>query len=220
MNFHQPWAAQRRASPPAPASIAGQRSPNSASTSFAARAMICLAGAPSGEISRVRSGEALLTMGDPGVSGHVVGLIGPGDLLGLSFGGKQICNVRALSPVTLEPVFDPADPLMIAGVIEQLHASFLRSARLAGLEASARLADFFVSWAEKRLPRLSRRDATARGLDLHVPLKRFELASYLCMSGETLSRELKSLRTARLIETPNPHTIRLLDFDALRRWGA
>ena len=49
---------------------------------------------------------------------------------------------------------------------------------------------------------------------------RTELAEYLSLSIETVSRQLKQLRTMGAVETMGRRKVRILDWDALNRLAA
>jgi len=52
---------------------------------------------------------------------------------------------------------------------------------------------------------------------IYVPMHRFDIADYLGLSPETVSRVLHRLRKLKLIEMPSLHIIVVLDSTGLKR---
>ena len=55
---------------------------------------------------------------------------------------------------------------------------------------------------------------------IELPLSRTELAEYLSLSIETVSRQLKQLRSMEAIETMGRRKVRILDWATLNRLAA
>ena len=183
-----------------------------------ARRMLHEAGSRADALCRTVSGDVLVSMTTLRGDKAIVAILGPGDLVGLSIDGRYICSEQALTPLTLRKLDSESAPDIHRQLLRQFKASLHRATALTTLTALERLADFFVLWAERqvedgRLPKEPHEDA----LDLHLPIQRGELANHLAMTGEHISRSLGELRQRCLIETPNPTTIRIIDFEGL--WG-
>ena len=56
----------------------------------------------------------------------------------------------------------------------------------------------------------------AGGTSTNVPMNRQDIADYLSLTMETVSRTLSRLKTERVIAIPNQHRLELKDVDALR----
>lgn len=176
------------------------------------RTMIFTAGAAAGPLFRILGGEALLSLGPTAGQACAVAILETGDIAGLPLDGRHFCNVMSLTAIRLERLIEPRLSDIAEASLGLLHDSYSRSARFADRDAPERLADFLLERAA-RSPSFPEKRST---IDVHAPLKRFELASYLCMTGETLSRSIRSLRERGLIETPSASVFRLIDPGALR----
>lgn len=78
---------------------------------------------------------------------------------------------------------------------------------LGRLNANEKLASFLVDMA--------RRQDADRSVDL--PMQRSDIADYLGLTFETVSRVLRIFRDAGLISTPNPSVVEILDLRGLER---
>lgn len=80
--------------------------------------------------------------------------------------------------------------------------------------SEARVAAFLVMLAERRL----RRNGTQTdGIEVSLPMSRLDIADYLGLSRETVSRRLNELKSLGLIGLPDTHTAQINRFDGLRR---
>jgi CRP-like cAMP-binding protein len=80
--------------------------------------------------------------------------------------------------------------------------------------SEARVAAFLVMLAERRL---RRQGPNADGLEVSLPMSRLDIADYLGLSRETVSRRLNELKSLGLIGLPDTHTAQINRFDGLRR---
>jgi len=80
--------------------------------------------------------------------------------------------------------------------------------------SEARVAAFLVMLAERRV---HQRDEAAKGIEVNLPMSRLDIADYLGLSRETVSRRLNELKSLGLIELPDTHTAQINRFDGLRR---
>lgn len=77
--------------------------------------------------------------------------------------------------------------------------------------ATERIASFLVDIAARiGIPR-------DNGITVILPMKRDDIADYLGLNAETVSRQLSKLRTAGLLDLPKPGHLRIKDPDALSR---
>lgn len=80
--------------------------------------------------------------------------------------------------------------------------------------SESRVAAFLVMLAERRL---RRQNISAQGLEVSLPMSRLDIADYLGLSRETVSRRLNELKSLGLIGLPDTHTAQINRFDGLRR---
>src|SRR5260221_2442636 len=83
---------------------------------------------------------------------------------------------------------------------------------LGRITATEKVSSFLLTMAE----RLS--DQTLDRVDL--PISRYDIADYLGLSVETVSRSLTSLKNRGLIALSGPRSVRIIDRDALEEGGA
>lgn len=158
----------------------------------------------------------------------VLGLSGPGDLLG------EISAVsdapRSASATALEPArgsvvsvpdlraFLAAHPhatlSLLAMTLRRLYSADQRRLEFATAESLARVASRLVELAER-----FGEQRENRAIEVALPITQEELASWSASSREAAARSLRTLRELRLIET---HRMRLtvLDLDGLRLHSA
>lgn len=85
--------------------------------------------------------------------------------------------------------------------------------RLGAMEKVAR----FILWqCNKDHPGCINQTSQQTKQLVHMPLKREEIAGFLGMTIETVSRNMSKLRTDGIIEMPNAKDIRITDIDRLR----
>lgn len=81
--------------------------------------------------------------------------------------------------------------------------------------SEARVAAFLVMLAERRKRRDTRDDR--QEIEVRLPMSRLDIADYLGLSRETVSRRLNDLQGLGLIDLPDTHTANITEFDGLRR---
>ena len=203
-----------------------------------------LAGALRAEGRRVRfrRGQALFTEGDvadrvfviergwvlvtsiaPGGREIVLGLRGPGDVIGdLSALDGEPRSATALAAGEVEATVAPgsvltralSDPAAAMELLRVL-AARLRDADRKRLEFAALDTLGRVAW---RLHELSERfgEDTADGIEVELPLSQEQLASWCGASREATVKALATLRTLGCISTGRRNVL-IRDLDALRR---
>lgn len=152
---------------------------------------------------------------------QVTGFLLPADFLGLPSRGEHPYSVEALSDSVvrcfprerLEGLFDRMPALrdrfraMIDQQMRQAQEQFLLLGRKTSDE---RLASFLLD-LENRFARIG--DPTRPML---LPMNRSEIAQYLGVTLETVSRSFTRLKRQELIELPKPDRVSLLQHEALR----
>lgn len=160
-------------------------------------------GGEPGDIFFIEEGLAKLARMDGNGRQQILGLRGPGWLLGAAFvlaGRSHPASVVAVTPCTLRRLSREAFLEMMAeqsGLSWHVHRMHSREV----LSQSHHMADLGGKTARQRLERVLRRlaavtnpDGRDRDVRLLSPLKRWELASLIAVSPEHLSRLLKQLR--------------------------
>jgi CRP/FNR family transcriptional regulator len=168
----------------------------------------------------INQGNVRLFKSLPDGRRQITGFAGPGYFLALAQSEKYIFSAEAMDNVklcrfnraSLIAVFEefPAlerrllDAAMHELVIAQQHMLLL--GRKTAVE---RVASFLLSWAE-RLELCPAGALPKPGTVLHLPLSRTDLADYLGLTIETVSRSLGQLKRDGLIEIPSIHEVILL----------
>lgn len=180
-------------------------------------------GDPFTAIAAVRAGTVKTYTVDALGREQVLGFFLPGEVIGLNaiHGGRFPCNALALDTVMLCRFSFPAIATL-AGKLPGLQAQLFRllshdihkAALLAGdFSADERMAAFLIS--------LSRRFAT-RGYaptQLYLSMSRTDIANYLRLASETVSRVLRRFQDEGLIEV-NRREFQLLDLARLQALAA
>ncbi len=182
-------------------------------------------GEPSLYFYNVNSGNVRLFKSLPDGRRQITGFAGPGHFLGLAATSKNMFSAETMEPVKLcrftrsamALVFEEFPVLerkLLDVAMHELVLSQQQMLLLGRKTAIERIASFLLSWAE-------RLDICASGMlpkpnvSMPLPLSRTDLADYLGLTIETVSRSLSQLKRDGLIEIPNIHEIILLRPQAL-----
>lgn len=173
-------------------------------------------------VYRIESGTMCLYKIMPDGRRQVVDFAYAGDLIGLGCEAEHTVNAQALEPTRLKS-FSVAALTRLAGSDSVLGIALYEamSRELAAAQdhlftigqrsAAERVACFLVA--------LSKRN-TRRGQDastLVLPMTRADIADFLGLTIETVSRMLTKLKLAKLIELEQSTLVRLLDIPKLER---
>ena len=156
---------------------------------------------------------------------QIVNFAFPGDFIGLEAGDEHVYDAQTLSPTRLRslPVSSlwrqaAADPVLAKELLESLSREvagardhFLTIGRLC---ATGRIATFLLT--------LIRRNER-KGLDagnLFLPVRRSDIADFLCLSVETVSRSLTELKISHVISLRGWRQIRIQDRALLEQLAA
>lgn len=152
---------------------------------------------------------------------QITGFLLPGDFVGLQHGANYAYNAEALTPIRLcrFPVerfrhFMADNPAMehrlLTMASNELAAAQEQMLLLGRKTAIERVATFLVSLSDRHAGR--GRPASP----LRLPMTRGEIADYLGLTIETVSRAFTRLRKQNLIVLEAVDLVRLPDIDALR----
>jgi CRP/FNR family transcriptional regulator len=153
---------------------------------------------------------------------QVTGFMFPGDFLGISVDEEYAFTVEALENSELwwfsRESFDRflAEHPQVERELYRLAAHELAEAQrqmvlLGRKAADERLASFFLSLLE-RAERVSGRHENA----FDLPMSRIDIADYLGLTKETVSRMLAELRGRRVIRLQTQNRVEVIDRDGLR----
>jgi CRP-like cAMP-binding protein len=168
---------------------------------------------------RVVAGAARTSALTADGSRHIVDFLLPGDLFGFGTRGTRPYCVEAIVPATLivryprrsaEQLAD-FDPQIARGIREAAFDSIARLQRrmfiLARTSALERVSGFLLEIADR-----------SRGAPAHtvfLPMSRYDIADYLGMAVETVSRALTELRARRAIALRGVRRVQICDRSAL-----
>ena len=155
---------------------------------------------------------------------HITSFLLPGDFFGFAEGASYTHSVEAVADVTLlryprrgfDTLLD-SDPRagrhFLGLVCRTLSATQDQLLLLSRKSALERLASFLLALADRKGP-------GAKGAELDLPMNRADVADYLGLTIETVSRLITRMRTLHLIDAPDSHRIVILDRGALRAISA
>ncbi len=182
-------------------------------------------GEPAQYFYNINSGNIRLFKSLPDGRRQITGFAGPGHFLGLAATGKNVFSAETMEPVQLcrfsrtamASMFEEFPVLerkLLDVAMHELVLSQQQMLLLGRKTAIERIASFLLSWAE-------RQEICAAGTlpkpntTMKLPLSRTDLADFLGLTIETVSRSLSYLKRDGLIEIPNIHEIVLLRPQAL-----
>jgi len=151
---------------------------------------------------------------------QITSFLMPGDFFGFAEGACYTHTVEAVADVTLvryarrgfEAVLeqDPrAGRHFLALVCKALSATQDQLLLLGRKSAVERMASFLLALADRKTA------GGKGGAELDLPMNRSDVADYLGLTIETVSRLVTRLRALRIIDTPDAHRIVILKRDAL-----
>ena len=154
---------------------------------------------------------------------QITGFATAGHLLGLAPEGLCVYTAEALTEVTLrrykraavERLIDEVPGFarrMLAATSQELRAAQDQMLLLGRKSASEKVASFLVMIAEQQ--------ARSGEDELDLPMTRSDIADYLGLTIETVSRTLSKLKQAGLIALPTAVRIEILDRDRLEDMAA
>ena len=182
---------------------------------LAPRVTIYRAGSAAEHIFVIGSGVVKTFRDLPSGKRRIVGFWQPGDVFGLAERGKYVYSAQAVTAVALHRI--PVAPLKDALLKDsQLQFQFLvkvmhafREAQrqkiaLMRRDAIGKVATFF-SMLEQKVGDAEPEDR------IDVPMSRADIANYLGLSAEAVSRATRELVRRRIVAFPDLHTVHVLD---------
>jgi len=177
-------------------------------------------GEPAGDLFNVVRGSVKLYKLLSDGRRQVTGFLFPGDFLGIALNDTYAYSGEAIEPLqlcrfprkkleTLLAELPRLERKLLGTTAHELAAAQDQMVLLGRKTAKERVASFLVSLSERAVKR--RRPA----LPLDVPMSRTDIADFLGLTTETVSRTLTQLRQARLIATSQRNRIDILDPEGL-----
>ncbi len=184
---------------------------------FRAKEMVFLEDEPADYAYRVVEGAVRLHRTTPDGRRQLVGFACPGDWLAVGAGESYSHTAEALVDSRLKPLSRAEyerrlrEDRAFLDEMMQTAASKLRQAEeqmilLGQRSALEKVASFLVSFA-RRLGEYA--------VEVRLPMDRTDIADYLGLTIETVSRKFTQLKVAGVIALPTPTCVRILDRDAL-----
>ena len=168
-------------------------------------------GAPVQTVYQVENGVVFIYQLTKSGQRRILDFYIAGDIFGLRSGAAHQWSCQASTQVNVL-AFDIEQLMEEAGadtrLIESLRVHFLAEHQrqqqhvvLLGLSASERVAGFILNMARR----------TGQGDVVDLPMTRRDIADYLALTVETVSREVTSLRQSRAIALDDVYRIRILN---------
>lgn len=159
---------------------------------------------------------------------QMVGLLFPSDFIGRAPGGATKCDAIAAVETTLcrfrRGPFDRLmretpnlEQRMLEMTLDELDAAREQMLLLGRKTAKERVASFLLTLFQ-RYRQVGR--SNGEGATTSIPLSRDDMAAYLGLTIETVSRRMTELKKAGVIELLDARTVRVADLSALRDMAA
>jgi CRP/FNR family transcriptional regulator len=175
-------------------------------------------GEPAGHFYDLNHGDVRVYKSMADGRRQITGFMGVGHFLGVSAGGKYAFTAEAMNEVRLcrfdraamKSVFDRFPALerrLLDVATHELVIAQEQMLLLGRKSALERVASFLLAWSE-------RAEFTAT---VHLPMSRMDLADYLGLTIETVSRSLSQLKRDSLISFSDAHFVTVLKPVRLRQ---
>lgn len=171
-------------------------------------------GDPARRIMEVVDGAVMLTKLLADGRRQVVELLGPGDVFGLAFEEAYACSAETLTTATISTHDRSAlerDPALGARLLRRfeaqlciMHSHALVLGRMSALE---RVAFFLLRLMPENMV----------GTTLHLSMTRQEIADFLGLTLETVSRAFSELKRRGLVALARADEVRIQDRGSMRR---
>ncbi len=159
---------------------------------------------------------------------HIIGLLTPYDMFGRAFNGASGYRIEALTDtqvltcnrVQFEHLIArsiEAEQLFLRNLLDELDAAREWVIALGGAKVVQRLASLLLILSRHKFNGACGKPTFAAGqpLNLHIQLKRQDIAHYLGTSPESLSRSFHQLEGDKIIRINTPYDIDVLDLAKL-----
>ena len=186
-----------------------------------AKEFVFMEGDPVKQIHRIEAGAVSLYRLLPDGRRQILGFAYPGDVIGLGVQREYIMSAQALKPTKLRSMslatlhrIAARDPklsfTLYETVANELAATRTLLMTTGHRSACERVAAFLLTLSQRN----ERKGEPAHVIDL--PMTRSDIADFLGLTVETVSRTITKMKTGRLIDLPQCARIHLRDIDALQ----
>jgi CRP/FNR family transcriptional regulator len=201
---------------------------NSYQRQYAAGQFIAGAGQRQDWFATVVSGVVKLTKTMPDGRQQIVGLLFASDFLGRPFGSGSTYGAEAATTVELcclerqyfeDLMMNNPDmkQLFLERTLNEVDAAREWMLLLGRKTAEEKVASLILLMARRMRSAGAGQPAQAKAAPFDLPLSRTEMAEFIGLRIETVSRQVKRLRAAGMIDTDNGRAITIHDIDALER---
>jgi len=155
---------------------------------------------------------------------QIIAFLLPGDYIGMTTGTRYNYSAEAVTEgeycrfprekfIKLLTKFDDFEQHCLREVTNELAEAQKHVLILGQKDATERVASFLLM-LDERENRYGDHD------DIELPMLRADIADYLGLTIETVSRSISKLRKSGVIAAPNAHLVRILDADRLRKMAS
>lgn len=159
---------------------------------------------------------------------QIVGLQFPSDFLGRPFGARVAYEAQAATDVylctyskaqfeKLIKEFPGIEHRLFAHTLDELDAAREWMLLLGRKSAREKVASLLLMVARRSQSVGCAPSAGAKGVKFDLPLSRLEIADYLGLTIETVSRQLSALKAAGVISLPSQREVHVPDLEALEK---
>ncbi|MEZ5906433.1 MAG: helix-turn-helix domain-containing protein [Geminicoccaceae bacterium] len=184
-----------------------------------AGAQLIQEGEPAEDIFTLTEGMLKIYKLMPDGRRQITGFLIPGDLVGLAYGDSYIysaeavtdivaCRFRRSNLLALMTDHPELEHRLLSRAGNELAAAQAQMLLLGRKTARERVASFLLGLAERR--------GTKTGEPMPLPMNRGDIADFLGLTIETVSRTLTLMRKAGLIILPDKHSVTITDLASLR----
>lgn len=173
-----------------------------------ARTILHREGDPASGLYEVLDGRVILSRCSRHRGRQIVDVAEAGALIGFSEQGMQLCTAEAATRVRLRPVAAGESAWLVHRLSERIGSLYRKSVALAATGATQRVAYFLVSAAAQLgLRQLE----TLQDRQIPLQLNRREIADFLALELESVSRAFSELKKRRIVSFTDTSAVLVCD---------
>ena len=180
---------------------------------------LCMQHSPSDRVFNIASGTAVVERISNDGRRQILAFVFPGDFVGLTNSDRFEYGIKCLTGTTAyefkrQALFNLGEELpKLKANVKSIRALVLAhtfdQVYLLGQKKAHERVCFLLLHLLQRMP-------GATQMHIELPMTRLDIADYLGLTVETVSRSMSKLKKEGLITTPTPNSIRILDFEAVQ----